>query len=165
MIKTPIFDPKKSYKSSYMRRTRSCISRWVYGYGKTPQGVIPEIGCTVEDLRFHIENQFIETMSWRNVGQWNIDHIEPCFWFCYEDQGDVFRCNHWSNLRPIWTEENFMGTEQSYDFRPVVPYQTLKDQNPRDFWAKIRGQAGQAKNSVNLYMDFLGTIGTGPKSK
>lgn len=159
MIKTRIFDPEKRYKTSYMARTRSAISRWVYGHNKPPEGVIPEIGCTIEDLRFHIENQFIETMSWRNVGQWNIDHIEPCFWFCYDYQPDVFRCNHWSNFRPIWAEDNFMGTPKSYDSRPLVPYKILKDQNPRDFWAKIRGQAGQGKNDINLYMIFLGDNG------
>lgn len=59
---------------------------------------------TVEQLRVHLEKQFVRGMSWENVGQWEIDHIVPLRTACTKD--DVIRLNQLSNLRPLWARDN-----------------------------------------------------------
>ena len=37
------------------------------------------LGCSVEDYKIYIENQFKKGMDWKNWGTvWEIDHIKPC---------------------------------------------------------------------------------------
>jgi len=66
------------------------------------------IGCTVQELRDHLEFQFRESMSWDNCGRngWEIDHIIPCSSFDLTDPEQQKRCFHFSNLQPLWSEEN-----------------------------------------------------------
>ena len=144
-IKTILFDPHKNYKTPYMTRVRSRMSAWVYGHQKPPKQFIPEFGCTVFELRIHIEIQFSDGMRWTNAGQWQIDHIEPCAWFNEDNQEHVFQCNHWSNIRPIWSEFNSIGPIDKHSHRPEVDYQSLKNVNPISFWEAKVGQAGQGQ--------------------
>lgn len=59
---------------------------------------------TAEQLRSHLEKQFIRGMSWKNVGKWEIDHIVPLCTAVTKD--DVIRLNQLSNLRPLWAKDN-----------------------------------------------------------
>ena len=36
------------------------------------------VGCSIEELKQHLEKQFTNGMSWENYGAWHIDHIKPC---------------------------------------------------------------------------------------
>ena len=68
------------------------------------------LGTTVEHLVKHLESQFLPGMSWDNHGsgkdKWQIDHIVPCasFDFTYAEQQQ--QCFHWTNLQPLWQNEN-----------------------------------------------------------
>jgi len=64
------------------------------------------LGCTVEELRAHLEKQFKRGMSWSNYGRWHIDHIRPCASFDLTDPEQQRICFHYSNLQPLWAEEN-----------------------------------------------------------
>ena len=66
------------------------------------------IGCSIEELKNHIEVQFREGMSWDNYGRsgWVIDHIKPCAAFKLLLESEQIKCFHWSNLRPLWESEN-----------------------------------------------------------
>ena len=66
------------------------------------------VGCTVEDLRQHLERQFLPGMSWDNYGRdgWHIDHIRPCASFDLSDPEQQRQCFHYSNLQPLWAAEN-----------------------------------------------------------
>jgi len=63
-------------------------------------------GCTIEMLVIHIESQFKQGMTWENKGEWEIDHIKPCALFDLTDDVQAKECFNWSNLQPLWTEEN-----------------------------------------------------------
>ncbi|KAK9827048.1 hypothetical protein WJX74_004717 [Apatococcus lobatus] len=70
-----------------------------------------EIGCSIQELREHLERLFKPGMTWSNWGrlpdQWEIDHIRPCRSF--DDLGDPDQrrqCFHYTNLQPLWMPEN-----------------------------------------------------------
>ena len=64
------------------------------------------VGCSLAELKAHLESQFITGMNWSNYGEWHIDHIRPCasFDLTQEDQQQI--CFHWTNLQPLWAVEN-----------------------------------------------------------
>lgn len=66
------------------------------------------VGYSLDDLVRHLERQFLPGMSWKNMGDWHIDHIVPVSHFDYRDHNDEgFRlCWAITNLRPLWKEEN-----------------------------------------------------------
>jgi len=65
------------------------------------------VGCSVDDLRAHLEAQFRPGMTWANYGSgWHVDHVRPCASFDLSDPEEQRRCFHWSNLQPMWAGEN-----------------------------------------------------------
>jgi len=66
------------------------------------------IGCSIEQLKQHLESQFVKGMSWKNYGYrgWHIDHIRPCASFDLSKPEEQKKCFHYSNLQPLWAEEN-----------------------------------------------------------
>lgn len=68
------------------------------------------IGCTVEYLRQHLEQQFQPGMSWDNwsISGWHIDHIRPCASFDLTDPIQQAQCFHYTNLQPLWAKDNMI---------------------------------------------------------
>jgi hypothetical protein len=66
------------------------------------------IGCTIEELRIHLEKSFKEGMSWDNYGEWHIDHVRPCASFpnLGTDKAEQQQCFHYTNLQALWAIEN-----------------------------------------------------------
>lgn len=67
-----------------------------------------DLGYTIEDLRNHLESQFTSGMSWKNMGDWHIDHIMPLSSFGELEAGTPEFQRAWglANLRPLWAAEN-----------------------------------------------------------
>lgn len=68
------------------------------------------LGCSFEYLKLHIERQFKKGMNWDNRDKWHIDHIIPMATAKTEE--DVIRLNHYTNLRPLWAEENLSKSDK-----------------------------------------------------
>jgi exonuclease VII large subunit len=81
-----------------VRNTRGIISRG----GIKSDSSQKLLGCTWEEARIHIENQFTDGMSWENHGKWEIDHIRPMASFDLTDPEQQRQCCHYTNLRPLW---------------------------------------------------------------
>lgn len=68
------------------------------------------VNYNVEQLKMHLEKQFLPGMSWDNYGKsgWHIDHKIPISAFNYEKPGDIDfkRCWELTNLRPMWAIDN-----------------------------------------------------------
>lgn len=66
------------------------------------------LGCSIEELRTHLEKQFSEGMSWDNYGRngWHVDHIKPLSSFDLLESEQQFKACHYSNLQPLWAEDN-----------------------------------------------------------
>jgi hypothetical protein len=67
------------------------------------------LGCSINDCKTHIESKFKLGMTWENYGHktWHIDHIIPYSFFDLSDEEQVKKCFHYTNLQPLWAEENY----------------------------------------------------------
>lgn len=65
-------------------------------------------GCTVAQLRHHLQARFTDGMNWENYGKhgWHIDHIRPCASFDLSDPEQQRQCFHYTNLQPLWAADN-----------------------------------------------------------
>lgn len=64
------------------------------------------VGCTLDELRSHLESTFVEGMTWDNYGEWHIDHRIPCAAFNFEDESEVYACFYYKNLQALWARDN-----------------------------------------------------------
>ena len=64
------------------------------------------LGCNIVDFRKYFELKFTKGMIWENFGEWHIDHIKPCASFNLVDIEEQKKCFHYTNLQPLWAEEN-----------------------------------------------------------
>jgi hypothetical protein len=64
------------------------------------------VGCTPDELKLHLEGLFVEGMSWDNYGfyGWHIDHKIPLSSANTEEE--LLSLCHFSNLQPLWAEDN-----------------------------------------------------------
>lgn len=100
------YQEDKSYRISQNLRSR--LQYALKGIGKA-ESTMALLGCSVEQLRTHLEAQFTDGMSWNNYGYrgWHIDHIKPCASFDLTDPQQQLECFHYTNLQPLWAEDNF----------------------------------------------------------
>lgn len=100
---------KKAYRArpeyamaGRLSRLMSWAMKQVGGIKTSP--TLEMLGYSADDLRQHIERQFVKGMSWANRGEWELDHITPIS--SAKTVEDVIRLNCLSNLRPMWAIEN-----------------------------------------------------------
>ena len=69
---------------------------------------VKDLGCTIPELIHHLESKFKPGMTWSNYGfnGWHIDHIIPLCKFDLTDVIQLKKACHFSNLQPLWKEEN-----------------------------------------------------------
>jgi len=90
-------------KQSIRTRVRMALS----GKSKSKK-TLELLGCSVDELRKRLESQFQHGMTWENYGRhgWHIDHIKPCASFDFTLDEDQRKCFHYTNLQPLWAEDN-----------------------------------------------------------
>lgn len=67
------------------------------------------ISCSLEELKRHLESQFVDGMSWDNFGGktgWQVDHIVPCSYFDLSIEENQRICFNFRNLQPLWAKDN-----------------------------------------------------------
>jgi hypothetical protein len=69
---------------------------------------VDDLGCTIPELMTDLEKQFKPGMSWENWNRhgWHIDHIRPLASFDLTDREQFLQACHYTNLQPLWAEEN-----------------------------------------------------------
>jgi hypothetical protein len=83
-------------------------------YSSTNKKCLEIVGCTPEQLREHIDKQFLPGMTWDNHGIytlanphiWQIDHIILCNMFDLSTEQGRKACFNYKNLRPWWGKDN-----------------------------------------------------------
>lgn len=105
-------DPVYRFRSS----STSLISQYLRKYGyKGGKRIWEVIGCDFNSFLEYITSQFKEGMTIENYGHkdgcWNIDHIIP---ICTaKTDEDLERLNHYTNLRPMWSSENYKKSKKT----------------------------------------------------
>ncbi|MDD4422654.1 MAG: hypothetical protein PHD46_06430 [Eubacteriales bacterium] len=66
------------------------------------------VGFTYEELKKHLEKQFLPGMTWDNYGKWHIDHKTPVAAFNFQSTEDLDFKKCWAleNLQPLWAKDN-----------------------------------------------------------
>ena len=66
------------------------------------------VGCSKKFLKEHLEKQFKPGMNWSNhsLRGWHVDHIRPLSKFNCTDPKELKKACHYSNLQPLWADEN-----------------------------------------------------------
>ena len=67
---------------------------------------VKDLGCSIKDLKIHLEEQFVEGMNWNNHGSWHLDHIKPLASFDLTDREQFLIACNFSNLQPLWAKDN-----------------------------------------------------------
>lgn len=111
---------KNAYQRARARRLRATCPKWKmtknvrgriylafkqFGYRKNTK-TARMIGCSFDKLKRHLEDRFVDGMSWDNYGRrgWHIDHIIPLASGATLEEFEAL-C-HYTNLQPLWAKDN-----------------------------------------------------------
>ncbi len=92
-----------NYKISNNLRSR--LNKALKSDSKTGSS-IANLGCSIIELKAHLESQFQLGMTWDNYGKWHIDHIKPLSQFNLNDKSQLLLACHYTNLQPLWAIDN-----------------------------------------------------------
>jgi len=98
---------------------RGLISRYFKNQGyKKSSKTAKILGCTTEEFKTHLENQFEPWMNWSNHGlysetekRWQLDHIIPAS--SAKDEAELIKLNHYSNFQPLCAKKT-IGSRTKY---------------------------------------------------
>ena len=98
-----ISDPNYKIRHHLRSRINKVISR-----DQRNGSAIKDLGCSLGELREHLEAKFKNGMTWDNHSTrgWHIDHILPLSSFDLTDREQFKQACHYTNLQPLWYEEN-----------------------------------------------------------
>jgi len=76
--------------------------------GQKAGSAVRDLGCSIEELKLHLESKWQPGMSWNNWSRkgWHIDHVIPISSFNLEDAEELKKACHHSNLQPLWANNN-----------------------------------------------------------
>jgi len=110
-------DPNFRLKEVLRARLRIAVKK-----GFKNGSAVDDLGCSIAQLRVHLESKFQPNMTWENWGKgfgcWNIDHIIPLAAFDLTDRQHVILACNYLNLQPLWFEDNMAkGDKLEFDLR------------------------------------------------
>jgi hypothetical protein len=116
-------DPTKRLRHGVSSSIRTMIKS--HGGYKRKKSIMNYLDYTIEELRFHLENQWEPWMNWDNYGgksndkrkTWWIDHINPHSSFDYKSMNDPSFKECWklSNLRPMEKKANIIKGDKLFE--------------------------------------------------
>jgi len=112
-------EKKKEYQKNYSQRLevriKNALRARVKKSLKTSQKNTRTneiVGCSIDELKTHIKNQFQQGMTWENWSQfgWHLDHIIPLSSANNEDE--MYKLCHYTNLQPLWWQDNLQKRDK-----------------------------------------------------
>ena len=95
-----------AFKAKFMLRKR--VRQFMQGnelYKHTSTSRL--IGCTLPELKRHIESKFKRGMTWENHGSvWELDHVIPLAAFDLTQPDQLKRAAHFTNCQPLSVADN-----------------------------------------------------------
>jgi hypothetical protein len=115
-----INDPIKKLHQNISIGVRNALMK-----GQKQSPTFKLLGYTVDELKEHLEKQFVDNMSWDNYGinGWHIDHKIPkkAFNFEFPTDIDFKKCWELENLQPLWANKNRQKQDKLYfPFQPSL---------------------------------------------
>jgi hypothetical protein len=108
-------DPMFRLSNTIRSRTRKAFKS--KGWTKDSK-TFEVLGCSQEMFIKHLENQFTKGMTFENFGEWHIDHIIPLS--SAKTPEELNRLAHYTNLQPLWAEENLSKGAKIVDCQPEL---------------------------------------------
>lgn len=72
---------------------------------------IDSLGCSIEELKTHLELKFYSGMTWENYGDiWEIDHHKPLM--TAKTTQELIKLCHFTNLKPLLVEDHIIKTSK-----------------------------------------------------
>jgi hypothetical protein len=105
-------DPLYKLRITVSERIRQALKYHLAGTYKKKDSTIELLGCSIDELKTYLQNQFKEGMTWQNHGEWHIDHIIPCAAFDLSKKEDCLKCFNYKNLQPLWAHENLSKSDK-----------------------------------------------------
>lgn len=118
--KVKINQQRKKYRNQRLKtdidfKVRHYLRHRIYmaikGYIKS-ENTLQLLGCSIEQLKKHLELKFTNGMSFKNYGKWHIDHIKPCASFDLRKKSEQRKCFNYTNLQPMWAKENLEKSDK-----------------------------------------------------
>lgn len=108
ILKHKLLYKNNRYKTDINYRLKIILRSRFYATLKQNKNscILDIVGCSIKNLKKHIEKQFVKGMSWSNYGKWHIDHIKPCASFDLSQPEHQKQCFHFTNLQPLWATDN-----------------------------------------------------------
>jgi len=115
-----------NYKLACDLRTR--LNQAIKSNTKTGSAV-RDLGCSIEELKAHLESKFQTGMTWENWGigedRWNIDHIIPLSAYDLGERQHVVLACYYLNLQPLWSGDNLAKGDKYPDFNAEQIFKPL----------------------------------------
>lgn len=131
---------KTRFKKIILRATNKKWRNWI----EEPQNKIFKtnsnlLGICMSDFIKYTESNFLPGMNWDNYGlgygkdangktilvkKWQFDHIKPVSAFDLNNPEDVKQINHYTNLLPMWAEDNALKLNKE-KLDPVIDAELL----------------------------------------
>jgi len=93
-------------------RVRSRFKMAMRGNYKTGVG-IKYLGCSIEEFKNYIYNQFQPEMTWDNYGkEWELDHRIALLNFDLTKEEDLKIACNFTNIQPLWKEDHYKKTQR-----------------------------------------------------
>ena len=113
----------KKYKLAWRNMLKSYLKR--IGCNKQIKTNIL-LGYSAEEFKSHIENQFMNDMTWENHGKiWHVDHIIQIAFFKIDTPANIV--NSLKNLRPLYSFENLSRGLNIIDYNLVNEFKLYLD--------------------------------------
>lgn len=106
--KNPRYSQKRRQQNIQVRIADGLRNRFrsALKIGAKTGSAVRDLGCSIEELKVWLENQFKPGMSWGNYGEWHIDHKRPLAGFDLTKREHVLEACNWRNLQPLWAKDN-----------------------------------------------------------
>ena len=101
-------DPLYKLKFTLRSRIYTALKRKSWKKGGTTEKLV---GADINTVKRHIEMLFKDGMTWKNHGEWHIDHIKPLA--SAETEEEIMELFHYTNLQPLWAKENLKKSDKA----------------------------------------------------
>jgi hypothetical protein len=100
------------YKTNPAFRASLRVRERVREFLQGKESISGSIGCSSEELREHLQAQFLPGMTWENYGKWHIDHKYPLSKAYAEGVDSFKKACHYTNLQPLWAIDNIRKSDK-----------------------------------------------------